>query len=607
MNILQKLSRVIVLFVFIVTPVLSQPFVAQSPAGPQLFVSPQPFYFGRIPVGSAATRELLIYNIGTQAANISNISIGGIDAGAFSILDNPGTVTLQPLERIIIPIKFQPGTATAQRANINIESNAGMSSDSLSGAGTIASGSIVTFERIIGDNEPNSAGALCSSPDGGYLLGGSTLLPDEDYTDIYLVKTDRFGQVEWTKTFGGDDSDGASAIVPATNGGYMLAANTLSYGAGRQDIYLVKLNTSGDKEWAKTFGGTFDDRVSAMIVSREGGYILVGATKNTSGTGRDIFVLKVDEDGNEIWSKNYGGTGGEAGYDIQQTADNSYVIVGSTTSKGAGEFDVYLLKLDTSGNVLWEKTFGGANWEEGHSVQQTQDGGFIIAGYTVSSGAGARDVYLLKTDSGGSLQWSKAFGDVHNDGADSVRQTPDGGYLIAGSTVNFFSADKEFSDLLLIKTDQQGDEQWQRTFGGEKSEGASKAVLPEDGGYLILGSTNSYSKDSDIYLLKLNDDGIITSVPGNQRFSPTRFYLEQNYPNPFNGQTTIRYHLPVSDYVQLDLFNLQGQKIETLVDSRQSSGEHAVHFETEHLPSGLYFYRLRTSTAAKSKRMLLLK
>ncbi len=590
-----------------VTPILfASLLIATSDIHAQLLISPQPLYMGKIPLGSRAKRQLLVFNTGTSNVNLTSIQIQGESSSSFSILNNPGNITLGPLENLVLDIQFEPQSTGTKEAEIIIESNLGKFTNRVHGAGTSIVDGFITFERILGGLDADGASSIAIAADGGFILAGSTILPEEDFTDVLIIKTDKYGEVLWTTTFGGDDNESASAILPTPDGGYLVAATTASFGAGGQDVYIIKIDADGNEQWHKTYGDVLDDRATAMVRAPNGGYLIVGATQKDV-TGRDAYVLRIDEQGNKLWSKNYGGNGGEIAHDVQVTRDGNYIIVGSTTSSGAGQFDVYLFKIDDNGNVQWEKTYGGDIWDIGFSVQQTDDNGFVVAGYTTSFGAQARDFYLIKTDEMGNLQWSKVFGGEHNDEAGVVRQTSDGGFLLAGFTVNFFSANKEYSDLYLVKTDAQGNVLWSKNFGGEKSEGASDLLLDDEGGVIIIGTTNSYSKDNDIFWLKLNEMGNITSVGSTPLEPPKTFVLEQNFPNPFNPETRIRYHLPVKSHVKLQIINLKGQVVATLVDEAESPGVHSLVFNAGHLPSGIYFYRIITNKITETKRMLLIK
>jgi hypothetical protein len=212
-------------------------------------------------------------------------------------------------------------------------------------------------------------------------------------------------------------------------------------------VLLEPVNAQTEAHWQKTYGGTKDDVGLSVEQTSDGGYIIAGSTK-----GPDVYLVKTDASGNLLWQKTYGGGGYDIGYSVKQTSDGGYIIAGMTSSFGVGGVDVYLVKTDASGNLLWQKTYGGGGYDIGNSVQQTSDDGYVIAG-SISFGAGDLDVYLLKTDSSGKQLWQRNYGGAGYDIGNSVQQTSDGGYIIAGSTSSFGSAIRY---VYLVKTDASG-------------------------------------------------------------------------------------------------------------------------------------------------------
>ncbi|MBA7530077.1 hypothetical protein ES705_22280 [subsurface metagenome] len=323
----------------------------------------------------------------------------------------------------------------------------------------------------------------------------------------------------WTKTYGGIEWDFGFSVQQTTDNGYIITGYTKSFGVGSNDVYLVKTDINGDTLWTKTYGGISSDKGWSVQQTTDNGYIITGCTMSFGPGGEDFYLIKTDANGDTLWTRAYGGPGiYDYGYSVQQTTDNGYIIVGYTNSFGAGNYDVYLVKTDKNGDTLWTKTYGGTAYDVGWSVQQTADNGYIITGWTSSFGAGGYDVYLIKTDENGDTLWTKTYGGPIYDYGRSIQQTTDNGYIIAGYTRSFGPT----IDVYLIKTDSLGDTLWTRTYGetGNPSTHADKAFsvqqMPDDG-YIIVGWTDSFGTgDDDVYLLKtdMNGDLLWTQVYG---------------------------------------------------------------------------------------------
>jgi regulation of enolase protein 1 (concanavalin A-like superfamily) len=368
-----------------------------------------------------------------------------------------------------------------------------------------ADGPLVFWEKTFGGSNRENGLSVQQTTDGGYIIGGQAAsYVGWNHWDVYLVKTDPNGVLKWEKKFGDTDNDGGRSVQQTSDGGYIIAGWTWSYGAGYVDVYLVKTDFAGDIEWQKTFGGYNYDEGYSVQQTSDGGYIIVGWTLSYGAGHVDIYLIKTYSNGVKQWEKTFGGSNMDEGLSVQQTIDGGYIIVGSTQSYGAGNSDVYLIKTKPNGNSQWQKTFGGSDWDEGSSIQQTTDGGYIICGSTESDGAGGKDVYVIKTDPNGDMEWQTTFGGGSHDSGHSVQQTTDGGYIIAGTTESYGAGR---SDVYLIKTDPNGNSLWEKTIGGNDADCGYSVQQTSEGGYIIVGATESYSAGlADVYLIKVGSD-----------------------------------------------------------------------------------------------------
>ena len=211
-----------------------------------------------------------------------------------------------------------------------------------------------------------------------------------------------FGQ-GWEILFGGNGDDRGNSVQQTSDGGYIIGWMTNSSGNGLADVYVVKTDDSGNQEWDNTFGGINDDYANCIQQTSDGGFIIIGGTWSFGNGYDDVYLIKIDDNGNEIWNQTFGGVSYDGGFSVQQTLDGGYILAGGTFSIGNGGNDVYLIKTDSNGNELWNQTFGGNGDDRGNSVQQTSDGGYIIGGFNLSSLNGDPDIYLIKTDGNGSI------------------------------------------------------------------------------------------------------------------------------------------------------------------------------------------------------------
>ena len=578
---------------------VSNTLLAQS-----ILLSPDTLYMGQIPSNSKAVRRLSITNIDSKDLHISSITLS--NTNGFRILNNPGTTTLRLLETLFLDVEFAPTSIGFRESVISFVSDAKSGRSSLPIRGTGLQGAITTFERIFTD-QYGGTGSVAQTSDGGYILGGSATLPSAFYSSFYVAKADSFGEIRWSKSFSYGSYDGNNSvakILQTSDGGYIVLGNTTSTGANGADVYLAKLDPNGQVVWQKTYGGQRDDNASS-IVKTTGGYMIAGSTMSYGDGSADIYVIKVDDSGNEIWHRNYGGAGGDTGSQIILTKDGNFVIVGSTSSFGAGgASDIYVLKIDGGGNKLWDKLYGGSDWDEGNSVAELSDGSLAVAGFAIGFGPGARDMFLIKTNASGVEQWHRAFGALYQDIAVKVAATSDGIVIAGTKTISIRNNTSDGNiDILAVKTDLNGNQLWQSQFGGSQNESLGDMINNGDGNIVLVGSTSSYGGN---YFLNINPQGKITHASGGQQM-PSDFRLFANYPDPFNNQTHITFQLPEQSFVQLDILNCIGQRVGTLFSGTKPAGTYSMGFSGDEFSSGVYFCELRSTLGIRIQKMLLLK
>jgi len=460
------------------------------------------------------------------------------------------------------------------------------------------------WTRTYGGSSYEEAYSVQQTADGGYVIAGCTASFGAGWYDFYLVKTDSQGDTLWTRAYGGGMGDYARSVQQTSDGGYIVAGRTGSFGSGGWEIYLVKVNGQGDTLWTRTYGGGSTDEAYSVQQTADEGYIVAGYTESFDAGSGDFYLVKTNGSGDTLWTRAYGGSGWDLATSVQQTADGGYVVAGMTRSFGAGDCDFYLVKTNNSGDTLWTRTYGESSCEEAFSCQQTTDGGYIVAGFTDSSGANYYDFYLVKTNSSGDTLWTRTYGGSYWDGAYAVQQTTDGGYVAAGPTVSFGAGNYDF---YLVRTNSQGDTLWTRTFGGSESDNAYSIQQTTDGGYVVAGITYSFGAGfyGDVYLVKTGPE--ISEAEPIGTPTPSQYILHPIFPNPFNPSAQITFELPKAGEVSLVVFNLLGQEVATLAHGMQSAGTHVAAFDGSHLASGIYFYRLQAGDFVQTQKMVLLK
>lgn len=319
--------------------------------------------------------------------------------------------------------------------------------------------------------------------DKGYILSGSSDSYNKGMIQVWLILVDSTGNERWMKTYGGNTLALAKEATPTVDGGYIVTGGIQS-NTNLYDILLLKIDAMGNQMWLKQFGLSGDDIGNAVSQINDGGFIIAGRLDTRSADSWDCWLIKTDVNGNQQWEKRYGGVESQEACEVQQTYDNGFILVGRNTKNLNGATDGLLIKTDMNGNQLWKKNFIGTGFDWLNSVRQTSDSGYIAVGYTNSFGAGDFDFWLLKTDKAGNQIWMKTYGGTKDDRAYSVYETNDGGFIITGCSSSFGETN---GDVWIVKTDASGEFMWDIRYGVKSLDEAWSVLQTSSGGYVIAG------------------------------------------------------------------------------------------------------------------------
>lgn len=419
----------------------------------------------------------------------------------------------------------------------------------------------IQWQKSLGGSLNESADDIHSTSDGGYIVGGTTQSSNGDISgfhgtfDYWVVKLDAARNIQWQKCYGGSGDETLKSLQLTPDGGYILAGSSASvdgdvsghHGAANYpDIWIVKINSVGAIVWEKSLGGSRFERSPRIISTSDGGYILTGEADSNDGEvsghhgASDIWVVKLTSSGTIQWQKCYGGTDFEMGNDIKETSDGGYIFTGHTYSNNMDvsgnhgsypSFDVWVVKITSNGNIQWQKCYGGTGKEYPHGILQTSDGGYFVTGYATSNDGDVSgnhntdplaDFWVFKLTASGNIQWQKCFGGTGNDFSLSISKAADDGYVLSGLT---FSTDGDITnsngsvDVWVIKLNNTGGMEWQKTYGGSNAESASSIKPTPDGGYLLAGYSSSNNGDvsgnhggGDFWIAKLGPVACTPSI-----------------------------------------------------------------------------------------------
>ncbi len=458
------------------------------------------------------------------------------------------------------------------------------------------------WSRMYGGTGMDLCNAVKQTGDGGFILAGRTNFSSND-VDAWLVKTDANGNSQWTRMLGGSMTEVAWDVVTRSQGGYAMVGETHSFGAGNDDVYFATYSAEGVPQNISYWGGSMNDNGYSLEQTSDGGFVIGGMTNSFGGGASDMWLVKCDAAGALQWAQDYGGSGYDICYAITQTPDGGYALAGYTSSYGAGSVDAWLVRTNSNGQVLWSRTYGYAGEDVAYDMIKTSDGGFALAGYTQNDGDGERDMYVVKTDGNGTVQWIQSFGGQYDDICYSIRQTSDGGYVIAGKSDSYGWGG---SDFWIMRLSSTGNSLWNRTFGGTNSEVGESVAVTSDGGFVLGGRTLSFGAvDWDMWLVRTGPDPAL----GADGFAPLsrEFSLHPVYPNPFNNTANISFDLPRDVTGRLVVYDALGRQTATLFEGSFAAGNHQMQWTADRLSTGTYFVRLETHSFSATQRAVLLK
>ena len=361
--------------------------------------------------------------------------------------------------------------------------------------------------------------SLVETSDGGFAVAGDTGSFGAGGSDFWLVKTDSNGNMEWNRTYGGAEDESAKAVIKTSDGGFAMAGNRNPYEYSECDCWFVKTDSYGNMEWNQTYGGPDYDCANALIETSDGGYAIAGGTLSFGAGETDFWLVKTDAQGNMKWNQTYGGADAETSTSLVETHDGGYALAGGRTGLEGGvpgfyPFDntIWLVKTDVYGNMEWNQTYGERlSYKNAHSLVATSDGGFAMGGY-VPDGHYS-DFWLIKTDSKGDMEWSKSFGRGGDEKAYSMVQTSDGGYALAGIASGAIGTEA-YLDSWMVKTDADGNEIWRQTYAETGDQYIYSLVETSDDAFALAGwKTYTSTGPPYLWIIKTDEYGYIPEFP----------------------------------------------------------------------------------------------
>ncbi|QMU29529.1 T9SS type A sorting domain-containing protein [Adhaeribacter radiodurans] len=496
---------------------------------------------------------------------------------------------------------------------------------------------------------------VIKTSDGGYLSGGIS----QNYSNgqagknYWIFKTDKNGRPIWNKVYGGTADDYLNRIIQTQDGGYLLAGSSLSNAGvdksensrGDRDYWIIKMDAQGNKQWDKTLGGSGYDELKKVIQLASGEYILAGSSNSpisndkTQGRqgGTDYWLVKISTTGNKIWDKRYGGSLDETLGSFTLTPEGGFLLAGTSLSGNGGDKsepsrgnrDYWVVKTDKDGNLLWEKTYGGSGADEAYSIARNGIEYFISGTSTSGKNGeksqvsqGGKDYWLIKIDSQGNKLWDKTFGGNQDDELQASTRLNSGHIVLGGSSYSSISgtktqASRGKSDFWIVEVDANGKQMYDKRFGGKGKEELRTVFQTSDGGLLLGGRSDSNINGEHSYLNKGgNDYWLVKLAPETTSSIATREVtpIEElvtitnsltAYPNPFQGKVTVKFSLPQTQVTTVKIFDSQGREVITLFQEEAKARQtYQLEWQAGIKPAGLYFIQLQTPTLQEQQKLL---
>ncbi|MGB1219467.1 MAG: hypothetical protein ACPG4W_06795 [Flavobacteriales bacterium] len=354
------------------------------------------------------------------------------------------------------------------------------------------------FEKVFGGNKEDVARSAIVKNDVLHVFGDSKSFDDPN-GDYYVLKLDLDGELISEKTFGGSGEETGVQILPTQDGNFILIGSTTSSGAGLTDIQIIKINDESDVIWSKTFGGPMKDSPAYVIETTSGEFCIAATTESFGSGSRDIYMLWLDQNGNEIRHKFYGNTDADGSAKVMELENEELMLFGYTYNFDNNSRDLYLLKMNALGDSIWSKHYGGSDYEEPQDFEQTTEGDFVLHGHSASTDP-LHDMYTLKVDENGEQIWKKEYGGAAHDGGQSMLINSEGNYVLIGRSTSFGSGDR---GIYMVTTSPDGSKLKDKVFGGTKNDWG-QYILEHQAFYYIIGHSNSKSNggDDDVYVIK---------------------------------------------------------------------------------------------------------